>query len=390
MEKKKFIIDDKLVFWSGLLYFIIMVLFVLLKIFAYIGLFSWTGGGYLFRILVQIGLMGILPILIFKLFAKQTFKQTFNFFSFRAISWKSVFISLLLGLCLFIIIGYISSFWGGILSLFGYKIQSSSGDYSVFGFIMSILMVGVLPGICEEIAHRGLVLNSIKRNGAIRAIVLCGLLFGLMHFNVAQFGYAFVAGMFFCFITLICKSIYPAMIMHFTNNAFSTIVTYSQKSTWMNGGIMEWVSNFLYSGNMLAVILINTLIIILVSTLISYLVVKLFAESKKMHFKRFQKNLQKELQNTEVADSVNVTDNTQAMELFQQVNMLNVKQKIEQGTFTSQDLTQGMNTKKMAELLLSDNMTLPKKRFPANYIFYYCAIFLGSVGTFFTFILGII
>jgi len=389
MENKKFLIDNKIVYWTGLIYFIIMSLFVVLKICAYLGWFNWSGSSYVFRILVQVGLMGVLPLLLFKSITKKSFKQTFNFFSFRAISWKAVLISIVLGVCLFILIWYIGSFWNGLLSLFGYQFSSSTSDYSVWSFVLTILFVGILPGICEEIAHRGLVLGGIKKNGAIRAILFCGLLFGLMHFNITQFGYAFVAGMFFCFVTLLSRSIYPAMIMHFTNNFFSTLTSYAENSDWMHSNLVDWINNFLYSGNTAMVIIMNTLIILLTCSLISFLLLKLFIEAKRSHFKKFQQNLQKELQTTDLNKEINTQDNAQVMEIYQEVNMLKLQQKMEQGTFSPQDLLNGMSTKKTAELILSEDMSLPEKRNPANYIFYYCAIFLGTVGTLFSFFLGI-
>jgi len=389
MENKKFLIDNKIVYWTGLIYFIIMSLFVVLKICAYLGWFNWSGSSYVFRILVQVGLMGVLPLLLFKSITKKSFKQTFNFFSFRAISWKAVLISVVLGVCLFILIWYIGSFWNGLLSLFGYQFSSSTSDYSVWSFVLTILFVGILPGICEEIAHRGLVLGGIKKNGAIRAILFCGLLFGLMHFNITQFGYAFVAGMFFCFVTLLSRSIYPAMIMHFTNNFFSTLTSYAENSDWMHSNLVDWINNFLYSGNTAMVIIMNTLIILLTCSLISFLLLKLFIEAKRSHFKKFQQNLQKELQTTDLNKEINTQDNAQVMEIYQEVNMLKLQQKMEQGTFSPQDLLNGMSTKKTAELILSEDMSLPEKRNPANYIFYYCAIFLGTVGTLFSFFLGI-
>ncbi len=383
------IVDNKIVYWTGLIYLIIMVLFVGLKICAYLGFFNWTGASYFYRILVQIGFMAVLPLLLFKLFTKKTFKQTFSTFSFRTISWKAILISLVLGVCLFILITYISSFWSGLLSLFGYQSSSGTTDYSVLNFILALVFVGILPGICEEIAHRGLVLGGIKKDGAVRAILLCGLLFGFMHFNIAQFGYAFVAGMLFCFVTLLTRSIFPAMIMHFTNNALSTVVSYSSNSEWLHSNLFDWISNFLFSGNIAMVIIINTLLILITCSLLGYLLLKLFVEGKKSHFKKFQKNLKKELASTNLTQDIDTNDNAQVMQIYQEINMLNIQQKMEQGTFTTQDLFNGMSTKKTTELLLSEDMSLPNKRNPRNYIFYYCAIFLGAVGTLFTFYLGI-
>ena len=392
MEKKTFHIDNKIVFYTGLIYFIIMALFVILKVISYFGLFSFSGAGYVYRLIVQVGLMAVLPISLFSILLKKNAKQTFEFFSFRKITFVSILVSILLGICVFIFITYISSLWSGILGLFGYQSSTSTaeGDYSVANFFLSIFLVGVLPGFCEEVAHRGLVLGGMRKNGAIRAMVLCGLLFGLMHFNLSQFGYAFVVGIFFCFITLLTKSIYPAMIMHFVNNTISVCIEFAYESTWMPSGILDFFNNILYGGNVILELLLNILLILLVGMLTTYLIVQLFIEGKKMQFKRFQKNFAKGIKENNLDENIDIKNKEQMMALYKQANMINLQQKLEQGTFTPQDLMQGMSTKKTAELMLSDNLNLPEKTKPMNYIFYYMAIFLGTLGTIFFMILNII
>ena len=392
MEKKTFLIDNKIVFYTGLIYFIIMALFVILKVISYFGLFSFSGAGYVYRLIVQVGLMAVLPICLFSILLKKNAKQTFEFFSFRKITFVSILVSILLGICVFIFITYISSLWSGILGLFGYQSSTSTaeGDYSVANFFLSIFLVGVLPGFCEEVAHRGLVLGGMRKNGAIRAMVLCGLLFGLMHFNISQFGYAFVVGIFFCFITLLTKSIYPAMIMHFVNNTISVCIEFAYGSTWMPSGILDFFNNILYGGNVILELLLNILLILLVGMLTTYLIVQLFIEGKKMQFKRFQKNFAKGIKENNLDENIDIKNKEQMMALYKQANMINLQQKLEQGTFTPQDLMQGMSTKKTAELMLSDNLNLPEKTKPMNYIFYYMAIFLGTLGTIFFMILNII
>ena len=392
MEKKTFLIDNKIVFYTGLIYFIIMALFVILKVISYFGLFSFSGAGYVYRLIVQVGLMAVLPICLFSILLKKNAKQTFEFFSFRKITFVSILVSILLGICVFIFITYISSLWSGILGLFGYQSSTSTaeGDYSVANFFLSIFLVGVLPGFCEEVAHRGLVLGGMRKNGAIRAMVLCGLLFGLMPFNISQFGYAFVVGIFFCFITLLTKSIYPAMIMHFVNNTISVCIEFAYGSTWMPSGILDFFNNILYGGNVILELLLNILLILLVGMLTTYLIVQLFIEGKKMQFKRFQKNFAKGIKENNLDENIDIKNKEQMMALYKQANMINLQQKLEQGTFTPQDLMQGMSTKKTAELMLSDNLNLPEKTKPMNYIFYYMAIFLGTLGTIFFMILNII
>ena len=55
----------------------------------------------------------------------------------------------------------------------------------------------VVTPILEEMLYRGLVYNRLKRSGRTgMAIVISGLIFGLIHFNLVQFLYAGLIGIF--------------------------------------------------------------------------------------------------------------------------------------------------------------------------------------------------
>jgi len=84
-EKKKFYVEDKMIFYTGLIYFVVMLLFVGLKLCNYYGLLSFIDPkvlGELMSAVIQVGLMFVLPLLLFKFITKSSFKQTFNHFSF--------------------------------------------------------------------------------------------------------------------------------------------------------------------------------------------------------------------------------------------------------------------------------------------------------------------
>ena len=113
--------------------------------------------------------------------------------------------------------------------------------YSGFGDLIKWIALGaLLPAIFEELTHRGLLIDAMQdRGNEIEIVIFSGLLFGAMHTNILQFFYAFVGGMVFAFLTLKTNSIYPAMLLHFCNNAFSHIENYaSQYPT----GAFRWIA----------------------------------------------------------------------------------------------------------------------------------------------------
>lgn len=101
-----------------------------------------------------------------------------------------------------------------------------SGGIEQVPWIVSLLVVGVLPSICEESVYRGVFYNEYSKVNVKKAIVLSGFLFGIFHMNINQFAYAFVMGMIFALVIEATDSILASMVCHFTMNASSVILSY--------------------------------------------------------------------------------------------------------------------------------------------------------------------
>ncbi|MDR0914784.1 MAG: CPBP family intramembrane metalloprotease [Oscillospiraceae bacterium] len=86
--------------------------------------------------------------------------------------------------------------------------------------IMYYVVVSVLPGVCEELLFRGVILGSLRKYGGPFAIIGSSLLFAIMHGNIIQIPFAFVVGVVLGFMTVKTNSMLPAIILHMLNNAF--------------------------------------------------------------------------------------------------------------------------------------------------------------------------
>ncbi len=87
-----------------------------------------------------------------------------------------------------------------------------------------LFFIAVLPGICEEIAFRGVLLYGLRRkfHPAVLAVV-GGIIFGLFHVTLFRiFPVAFL-GIILVSLTLITGSIFPAMLWHALNNAIGIL-----------------------------------------------------------------------------------------------------------------------------------------------------------------------
>lgn len=97
--------------------------------------------------------------------------------------------------------------------------------------VLNLLFMAVAPCVVEELIFRGIFYRSYKRRGPWVGILFSGLLFGLMHMNFNQFCYAFVMGMVFAVLMESTGSIFAPMLVHFTFNANSVLLT------WLNRGM---------------------------------------------------------------------------------------------------------------------------------------------------------
>lgn len=106
-----------------------------------------------------------------------------------------------------------------------------------FGYyILSLLLIGALPAVTEELIYRGMIFQGLKKWGKWPAILLSALAFCLMHGNIAQFPYTFILGTILGYVMWETKALWLCMIIHFFNN---TAVITSMYITKQMGGSSE-------------------------------------------------------------------------------------------------------------------------------------------------------
>ena len=96
------------------------------------------------------------------------------------------------------------------------------------GVIFVIIRALILVPIAEELVFRGLVFRRMKNytNFWLAAIV-SSVLFGLYHMNLGQGIYAFLFGILLCLVYRKFDNIIAPMILHFSANLLSVILTYT-------------------------------------------------------------------------------------------------------------------------------------------------------------------
>ncbi len=277
--------SKKLCFNVNLIYFIVVCLFIAIRICSSLNLFSFLGeyGSYYLGIIIQLGLIFALPIFLLKRLDKgDAKKDTKDFLGYNKISKKMIFVSIAIGIAVFLVNIYVSTFFNSIIGLFGYKSAetATAGTATVGRLFLDLFCTAVLPAICEETLHRGMLLAGNSCFGMTKTIVISGVLFGLLHLNIEQFFYASIIGVFLGYVCFVANSIYPCIIIHFMNNALSVIVSFASARgvNFISNIINFFLTNPVIGFIMMLLVLTLLLIIIYELTLI------LMKESFKQQF----------------------------------------------------------------------------------------------------------
>lgn len=159
----------------------------------------------------------LMPVLIVAIFMKVNMRERFKLNGFK---WSS------LGyiIALVILIAPVSMFISQLTEIiFGENPLGIDAhvDSLNFGFPMLLFYLAITPAICEELMFRGLLMDTKSGLNMHKLALLNGLMFGLFHVGFDQVFYCIWMGTLLGYVTIITRSIFPAMIIHFLNNAIA-------------------------------------------------------------------------------------------------------------------------------------------------------------------------
>ena len=125
-----------------------------------------------------------------------------------------------------------------------------------------ILVIALLPALCEEFAFRGFILSGFRHRGHDwRAIIFTSLFFAITHTILFQQFNAFLLGMLLGYLAVKSRSIWPPVIYHFVHNA--TVQLSAKIHLRDNTSLLEFISNndnyagaAIFFGTLLGVVLL--------------------------------------------------------------------------------------------------------------------------------------
>ena len=280
--------NNKKIFTINLIYYICMLSVAIVFLLGYMEIFN---NSFLTTFLIQGIVMLAIPIILYSAFITKNIKQTFRDFGFKKISPKVILISICLGFVLFFVNNYVADIFYVVLTIFGYD-NSINISLSVNNIGLEFLLTAIIPGFCEEVLHRGMYMRGSQKQGYTRyGLLFSSLLFGLMHLNIQQFFYASILGSLMGIVVIVSDSIYPAMIIHFMNNALSTYFVYGYQLDWPLAGFKYYVENLIFSANLIVCIIALSSIIFILLWVYKYLLTQIAKSKQKQIANTLAKDL---------------------------------------------------------------------------------------------------
>lgn len=380
MNKKRSLFFD-----TNLIYFIVIIGFVGIRIAS--NLFKINNiVANILNISIQVVFMLLVPFLLYKLLRKKKTKEVLYDFNIKPIGFKAIILSVLIGFIVYFLNLAVASFFNvfiygaGYDPSFGMASSSGSNNYPLVVFLFDVFISAVLPGICEEFCHRGMLLNGYKQLGLKKAILWVGILFGLMHLNIEQVFYASIIGIFLTFLVYVTGSIIPSIIIHFMNNFMGIYMVFANKNGLFLGNFTENLTNLLQEANFLTVILGVVFVVILMLGALAIFVYALMSTTRVQSYKKIAQKAINNKQREELFESFNLN-----AEDYTSKNQENLPQVV----FDERLMPNGRRNVfiNFQDDLLSGRIIKPTLK---DKVFMYGTLFLGIFITISTFIWGIL
>lgn len=243
-------------FKLSVIFFITVVVFLLLRILAQYLPLSDHWLSWIFSFLNQIINLVVLPIVLYKLFVSKDKKDfTKDFRLNPKVPAKIWGLTAAVAILMYFVTIGVAVLSNLVLQMLGYTFANSVGTIysSPIVLVMEILTGAMFPAFAEEFADRGLllaVLDGEKNDN--KKILLMAVMFGLLHQNIMQFGYAIFGGFVLAYLAIKTRSLFPGMIVHFFNNFMSTMVDYSSQKGGLLGGLYDRFFDFVNNNIILA------------------------------------------------------------------------------------------------------------------------------------------
>ena len=131
------------------------------------------------------------------------------------------------------------------------EVYNSSG----FEFAVDIFLICLIPAMFEEVLFRGIAFSEYEKiYGTKKAIILCAVVFSLMHGSLIALVPQFITGLYLTYIVYKTNSIYSGVIGHFVINLTTLFM--------QNAAVdVDAILRFVITGNQIVIFVLFVLLI---------------------------------------------------------------------------------------------------------------------------------
>lgn len=151
---------------------------------------------------------------------------------FEKVENKALAISIIaLGVFTCLAGNYLTDMWNDLLKSIGLKLTYNSLETptGIFDRFYYLIAIAIVPAMAEELAMRGVVMQSLRKYGDTFAIITSAVVFGILHANLVQAPFAIIAGIGLGYVVCVTNNIWISVIIHCINNAYSCVVSFMIK-----------------------------------------------------------------------------------------------------------------------------------------------------------------
>lgn len=201
-----------------------------------------SGTFYLSGILLQYGISILIPVLQLGLFAmvpifiaRYFHMPVATVFRLRRPSPLAMVGAILVGCTLVAVNAWLSQLFpppNDYVALTADKLRLTDDTMPL---VLLLLLIAVLPGICEELAFRGIMLSGyLSRLTPLSAISLTALWFAFAHFSIYRLLPLLVMGAVLAYVAWRTGSLWPGVTIHILNNGLVAILSRFEATLGIN------------------------------------------------------------------------------------------------------------------------------------------------------------
>lgn len=164
--------------------------------------------------------------LVFHKAQKITFSATKLSFK-KANVWTALLAMLTGVICVLGFVWLMEGCFGKLFSIWKIDTGISFQINSIGRLFIALLVLGVVPAICEELIFRGVIFGGLRRSfGMWTSVLLSALMFALMHQSLVQLLYPFILGCVLAVVMEKTGNILYTILIHMFNNFATILLTF--------------------------------------------------------------------------------------------------------------------------------------------------------------------